>query len=139
MSSQKPAFVKAIHMLVPSNTRVSEQIKGRLLFVHTEKLKSGADKAIAVMVDKDKKFALKSVLVHEAWSSADQGRMRMILNPLVGKVVSITNAKIVPRQKSCVFFAGMFKPTVAVGAVGCSACRWRHAANGWRGLRLANS
>ena len=66
MTSQKPAFVKAIHMLVPSNTRVSEQIKGRLLFVHTEKLKSGSDKAIAVIVDKDRKFALKSVLVHEA-------------------------------------------------------------------------
>ena len=109
MSSQKPAFVKAIHMLGPSNTRVSEQIKGRLLFVHTERLKSGSEKAIAVMVDKDKKFALKSVLLHEAWSPADQGRLRKILNPLEGKVVSITNAKIVPRHKSVVFFDASIK------------------------------
>ena len=100
--SQKPAYVKPIHSLVACNTRVPEQIKGRLLFVHTEKLKSGSEKAIAVMVDKDHQFALKSVLVHEAWSPADQGRLRKILNPLVGKVVSITNAKIVPRHKSCV-------------------------------------
>ena len=137
--SGNAGYTKPVHMLLASTTRVAEQIKGRVLFVHTEVLKSGCQKAIAVMVDKDKKFALKSVLVHEAWAPADQARMRQILTPLQGKVVSITNAKIVPRQKSCVFFAGMFKPTVAVGAVGCSACRWRHAANGWRGLRLANS
>ena len=70
--SGKPAYVKPIHMLVASSSRVSEQIKGRLLFVHTETLKSGAEKTIAVMVDKDQQFALKSVLVQEAWSPADQ-------------------------------------------------------------------
>mgnify|MGYP005679302797 FL=1 len=107
--SQKHAYIKPIHTLVASSTRVPEQIKGRLLFVHTEKLKSGCDKTIAVMVDKDKKLALKSVLVHEAWSAADQGRLRMLLNPLVGKVVSITNAKIVPRHKSCVFYDASIK------------------------------
>ena len=109
MTSQKPAFVKAIHMLVPSNTRVSEQIKGRLLFVHTEKLKSGSEKAIAVMVDKDKKFALKSVLLHEAWSPVDQGRLRKLLNPLQGKVVSITNAKIAPKGRTITFFDSAIK------------------------------
>ena len=109
MTSQKPAFVKAIHMLVPSNTRVSEQIKGRLLFVHTERLKSGSEKAIAVMVDKDKKFALKSVLLHEAWSPADQARLRKLLNPLEGKVVSITNAKIAPKGRTIVFFDSAIK------------------------------
>ena len=77
--------------------------------MHTEVLKSGCQKAIAVMVDKDKKFALKSVLVHEAWAPADQARMRQILTPLQGKVVSITNAKIVPRHKSCVFFDASIK------------------------------
>ena len=107
--SQKPAFIKAIHTLVPSNTRVPEQIKGRLLFVHTEKLKSGSEKAIAVMVDKDHQFALKSVLVHEAWSPADQGRLRKILNPLEGKVVSITNAKIAPKGRTIVFFDSSIK------------------------------
>ena len=102
--SGKAAYIKPVHTLVASTTRVAEQIKGRLLFVHTEVLRSGCEKAIAVMVDKDTKFALKSVLVHEAWAPADQARMRKILTPLEGKVVSITNAKIVPRQTSLVFF-----------------------------------
>ena len=106
---QKHAYIKPIHTLVASSTRVPEQIKGRLLFVHTEKLKSGCDKTIAVMVDKDKKLALKSVLVHEAWSAADQGRLRMLLNPLVGKVVSITNAKIAPKGRTIVFFDASIK------------------------------
>ena len=61
----KLAYIKPVHTLVASHTRVSEQIKGRLLFVKTERLKSGTEKVIAVMVDKNKKFALKSVLVHE--------------------------------------------------------------------------
>ena len=62
----KPACIKPIHTLVASNTRVPEQIKGRLIFVHTEVLKSGTEtNTIAVMADKDKKFALKSLLVHK--------------------------------------------------------------------------
>ena len=101
--SGQAAYIKPVHTLVASTTRVSAQITGRVIFVHTEVLKSGCEKAIAVMVDKDKKHALKSVLVHEAWAPADQARMRKILKPLEGKVVSITNAKIVPRNKSCVF------------------------------------
>ena len=107
--SGNAVYIKPVHMLLASTTRVAEQIKGRVLFVHTEVLKSGCQKAIAVMVDKDKKFALKSVLVHEAWAPADQARMRQILTPLQGKVVSITNAKIVPRHKSCVFFDASIK------------------------------
>ena len=107
--SGNAGYTKPVHMLLASTTRVAEQIKGRVLFVHTEVLKSGCQKAIAVMVDKDKKFALKSVLVHEAWAPADQARMRQILTPLQGKVVSITNAKIVPRHKSCVFFDASIK------------------------------
>ena len=102
--SGKAAYIKPVHTLLASTTRLAEQIKGRLLFVRTEVFKSGCQKAIAVMVDKDKKFALQSVLMHEAWAPADQARMRHILKPLVGKVVSITNANIVPRHKSCVFF-----------------------------------
>ena len=107
--SGKASYIKPVHTLVASTTRVAEQIKGRVLFVHTEVLKSGWQKAIAVMVDKDKQFALKSVLVHEAWTPTDQARMRQILTPLEGKVVSITNAKIVPRHKSCVFFDASIK------------------------------
>ena len=102
--SGKPAYVKPTHMLVASSSRVSEQIKGRLLFVHTETLKSGAEKTIAVMVDKDQQFALKSVLVQEAWSPADQNHLRKHLKPLEGKVVSLTNAKIASRGKTVVFF-----------------------------------
>ena len=99
----KPAYLKPVHTLTASSTRVAEQIKGRVLGVHTEVTKFGTVKAIAVMVDKDKRFDLKSVLVHEAWAPTDQARMRKILKPLEGKVVSITNAKIVPRGKSIVF------------------------------------
>ena len=72
----KLAYIKPVHTLVASNTRVPEQIRGRLLFVKTERLNSGSEKVIAVMVDKNKKFELKSVLVHEAWAPADQARMR---------------------------------------------------------------
>ena len=102
--SGKPAYVKPIHTLVSSSTRVSEQIKGRLLFVHSETLKSGSQKTIAVMADKDPKFALKSVLVIEAWSPADQNHLQQKLKPLEGKVVSLTNAKISLRGKTLVFF-----------------------------------
>ena len=107
--TSKPAYVKPIHTLVSTQGRVAEQIKGRLLFVHTEQLKSGSEKTIAVMVDKDKKFALKSVLVHEAWNPADQAHMRKFLKPLEGKVVSITNAKIIHKGKSVVFFDSSVK------------------------------
>ena len=100
----KPVYVKPVHTLTSSSTRVAEQIKGRVLFVHTERHKSGSGKVIAVMVDKDAKFALKSVLVHEAWAPADQVRLQKTFKPLEGKVVSITNAKIVPKGKSIVFF-----------------------------------
>ena len=102
--ASKPAYTKPVHTLVASSTRAEEQIKGRVLFVHTERLKSGSEKVIAVMVDKDTKFALKSVLVHEAWAPADQVRLQKTFKPLEGKVVSITNAKIVPKGKSIVFF-----------------------------------
>ena len=102
--SGKPAYVKPIHMLGASSSRVLEQIKGRLLFVHTETLRSGSEKTIAVMVDKDQKFALKSVLVIEAWSPVDQNHVKKNLKPLEGKVVSLTNAKISSRGKSIVFF-----------------------------------
>ena len=100
----KLGYIKPVHTLVASNTRVAEQIKGRLLFVQTEFVKSGTEKVIAVMVDKDKKFALKSVLVHEAWAPADRDRLRQKFKPLEGKVVSVTHAKIVPKGKTIVFF-----------------------------------
>ena len=99
-----PAFIKPVHTLVASNTRVREHVQGRLLFVHTEVLKGGYERAIAGIVDKDKTRALKSVLVLEAWHRDDKSRMQKTLQPLQGKVVSITNAKITPRGKSIVFF-----------------------------------
>ena len=99
-----PAYSKPVHTLTASSTRVDEQIKGRVLGVHTEVTKFGTVKAIAVMVDKDRKFDLKSVLVHEAWAPDDQARLRKTFEPVRGKVVAITNAKIVARGKSVVFF-----------------------------------
>ena len=105
----KPAYIKPIHTLVASTSRVPEQIKGRLMFVHTEVLRTGSEKTIAVMVDKDQKFALKSVLVHEAWTPADQAHMRKALKPCEGKVVSITNARITNKGRSIVFFDASIK------------------------------
>ena len=105
----KLAYIKPVHTLVASNTRVPEQIRGRLLFVKTERLNSGSEKVIAVMVDKNKKFELKSVLVHEAWAPADQARLRRSFKSLEGKVVSITHAKIVPKAKTSVFFDSCVK------------------------------
>ena len=102
--SGKPAFIKPVHTLTASSIRMQEHIKGRLLFVHTEVFKGGHERVIATIVDKDKMCALKSVLVLEAWQPGDKTRMQKTLKPLQGKVVSITNAKIMPRGKSIVFF-----------------------------------
>ena len=110
MSNSKPAYVKPVPMLVASTKdRVQEQIQGRLLFVCSDQLKSGSEKTIAAMVDKDKKLPLKSVLVFEAWGPIDQDHMRKALKKLEGKVVSITNAKIHPKGKTTVFFDSTVK------------------------------
>ena len=102
-------YTKPVHTLMASGTRVAEQIKGRLLLTHTEAAHAGTERAIAVIVDKDKRFALKSVLVLEAWAPSDQTRLRKTMNPLQGKVVSITNAKIVAKGKSLLFFDAAVK------------------------------
>ena len=124
-TGSKPVYVKPISSLVASHARVAEQIKGRLLFVHIEMLrenqahplpfvyhgssftirtKGGKEKCTAVIVDADITRPLKSVLVLEAWSPCDVSHMRKLLDPLHMQVVSITNAKIVPKAKSLVFF-----------------------------------
>ena len=107
--SGNPVYTKPVHTLMASSTRVAEQIKGRLLLTHTEAAHAGAERAIAVIVDKDKRFALKSVLVLEAWAPSDQTRLRKTMIPRKGKVVSITNAKIVAKGKSLLFFDAAVK------------------------------
>ena len=82
--SDKPAFIKPVHTLIVSSTRAREHIQGRLLFVHTEVLKGGYERAIAGIVDKDETRALKSVLVLEAWHQDDKSRMQKTLKPLQG-------------------------------------------------------
>ncbi len=108
-TGSKPVYVKPISSLVGSPARVAEQIKGRLLFVHLEKLKGGKEKCTAVIVDSDSTKPLKSVLVLEAWSPGDVSHMKKLLDPLHMQVVSLTNAKIVPRAKSLVFFDSTIK------------------------------
>ena len=105
----KPAYVKPISSLVSSIARVAEQIKGRLVLIHTEKLKGGKEKCTAVIVDSDSTKPLKSVLVLEAWSPGDVSHMKKLLDPLHMQVVSITNAKIVPKNKTLVFFDAAIK------------------------------
>ena len=108
-AGSKPAYVKPINSLVASTARVAEQIKGRLLFIHRETLKGGKEKCTAVIVDADTTRPLKSVLVLEAWSPCDVAHMRKHLDPLHMQVVSLTNAKIVPRAKTLVFFDATIK------------------------------
>ena len=82
--------------------RVSEQICGRLVHHFTETFKKGSSKSVAVIVDGD---ALKSVLVLEAWSLADQAHMKQSLMPHAGiKVVSLTNFKLQTKSRSMVYF-----------------------------------
>ena len=100
----KPAFVKAINILVASSARVPEQIKGRLLFMYVETLKGGKEKCMAVIVDKDTTRPLKSVLVLEAWTPGDIAHMRQHLDPLRMQVVTLTNARIASRGKTLVFY-----------------------------------
>ena len=53
--------------------RVSEQVCGRLVHHYTETFKKGTSKSVAVLVDDN---VLRSVLVLEAWSVADQTHMQ---------------------------------------------------------------
>ena len=108
-AGSKPLYVKPVSSLVSSIARVAEQIKGRLVLIHTEKLKGGKEKCTAVIVDADSTRPLKSVLVLEAWSPGDVSHMKKLLDPLHMQVVSITNAKIVPKNKSLVFFDAAIK------------------------------
>ena len=50
-----------------------EQVCGRLVHHYTETFKKGTSKSVAVLVDDN---ALRSVLVLEAWSVADQTHMQ---------------------------------------------------------------
>ena len=51
---------------------------------YTETFKKGSSKTVAVLVDGE---SLRSVLVLEAWSAADQAHMKQALLPHAGKVV----------------------------------------------------
>ena len=107
--SGKPAYVTPIRSLVASTYRAPEQIKGCLLRVYVENLKCGKDKCVALIVDKDKKHPLKSVLVCEAWSPVDQKHTLRYLKPLKKKIISLTNAKIQTKGKTMVYFDAAVK------------------------------
>ena len=98
----KQAYVKHLRELVASGRRVKEQIKGRLLDYYVENLRTGKDKATAIIVDEDK--SLKGVLVLEAWSPADKEHMKQNFKQNIGQVVSMTNSKIQSKGKSLVYF-----------------------------------
>ena len=68
---------------------------------YTETFKKGSSKIAAVIVNDQ---SLRSALVLEAWSAADQGHMQTTLLPLAGKVVCLTNFKVQSRGRSLVFF-----------------------------------
>ena len=56
---------------------------------------------MAVIVDGE---SLRSVLVLEAWSAADQAHMNQSFLPHAGKVVSVTNFKLQSKGRSLVYF-----------------------------------
>ena len=70
---QKAAYVRPIKDSSVVAGRVSEQVCGRLVHHYTETFKKGTSKSVAVLVDDN---ALRSVLVLEAWSVADQTHMQ---------------------------------------------------------------
>ena len=80
----KEAYVRPIKDLSVTAKRVTEQVCGRLVHHYTETFKKGSSKTVAVLVDGE---SLRSVLVLEAWSAADQAHMKQALLPHAGKVV----------------------------------------------------
>ena len=70
---QKAAYVRPIKDLSVVAGRVSEQVCGRLVHHYTQTFKKGTSKSVAVLVDDN---ALRSVLVLETWSVADQTHMQ---------------------------------------------------------------
>ena len=100
-SLQKAAYVRPIKDLSVMAGRVSEQVCGRLVHHFNETFKKGPSKTVAVIVDGE---SLRSVLVLEAWSAADQAHMKQSLLPHAGKVVSVTNFKLQSKGRSLVYF-----------------------------------
>ena len=99
--SSKAAYVRPIQDLSVVAGRVSEQVCGRVVHHFTETFKRGSSKTVAVIVDGQ---SLRSVLVLEAWSVADQGHMKQTLIQYAGQVVSISNFKLQSKGRSLVYF-----------------------------------
>ena len=99
-NSKKEAYVRSIKDLSVTARRVAEQVCGRLVYYYSETFKKGTSKSVAVIVDAD---ALRSVLVLEAWSAADQAHMQKNLFVLSGQVVCLSNLKVQSRGRSLVF------------------------------------
>ena len=100
-SMAKAAYVRPIKDLSVVAGRVSEQVCGRLVHHFTETFKKGSSKTVAVIVDGE---SLRSVLVLEAWSAADQAHMKQSLLAHAGQVVSLTNFKVQSKGRSLVYF-----------------------------------
>ena len=99
--SSKAAYVRPIQDLSVVAGRVAEQVCGRVVHHFTETFKRGSSKTVAVIVDGQ---SLRSVLVLEAWSLADQGHMKQTLIQYAGQVVSISNFKLQSKGRSLVYF-----------------------------------
>ena len=100
--SNKTAYTIPIANLSIASKRLQEQIKGRVILCHTEILRSSKTKGMAIIVDNSNK--LQGVLVLEAWSDADQMHMKKTILANVGKVITITNAKIANKGRTTVYF-----------------------------------
>ncbi|CAE8689896.1 unnamed protein product [Polarella glacialis] len=100
--ASKPAFVKGIKDIVVTGGRTAEQIKGRIVKMYVEVLRSGREKTMAVIGDAGN--TLRSVLVLESWSVADQATMKKLVFPSEGKIVSFTNSRLQGKGRTLVYF-----------------------------------
>ena len=98
----KQAYIKEIHSLSVAPGRLKERIQGRIVIAYEETLRMLKTKLVAIIVDKANK--LQSVLMIEAWSPEQQRHAKKHLLENLGRVVVISNAKLVLRGKSLVYF-----------------------------------
>ena len=104
--ASKPKYTQQICKLIQSNTRLKEQVAGRVLHYWKKDLKGAKSKISAVFLH-GKTF--QKLLTAEAWSDADQAHAEKHLKPFLGQVVALENAKIASKGRTTVFHGKQIK------------------------------
>ena len=95
--ASKPKYTQQICKLIQSNTRLKEQVAGRVLHYWKKDLKGAKSKICAVFLH-GKTF--QKLLTAEAWSHADQAHAQKHLKQLLGQVVALENGKIANKKQN---------------------------------------